>query len=115
MLTAISLPVDLTQSNQQQQEILLNLFNAELDKWEKRWNILFEKSKTTHRLSNYFITPFHEMYLADRVLHSIPGPMPSVSIPILRFPHEIVHQLFAITNHAVLSDNWGKTGTMAVL
>jgi hypothetical protein len=52
MLTPISFPVDLTQSNQQQQEILLNLFNAELDKWEKRWNIVFEKSKKTHRLSN---------------------------------------------------------------
>jgi hypothetical protein len=55
------------------------------------------------------------MFPADRVLYSIPGPVPSVSISILRLPHEIVYQLFAITDHVILSDNWSKTGAMAVL
>lgn len=38
------LEIDVSSGNQQQQEMLLHLFDTDLDKWEKRWNDVFEKT-----------------------------------------------------------------------
>jgi hypothetical protein len=42
---------DLSPSNQQQYEVLLRIFNTDLDDWEKKWNAIFEKRRCSPPLN----------------------------------------------------------------
>jgi hypothetical protein len=49
------LDIDSTSSTQQQHEMLLNMFNTDLDKWESKWRYIFDKCKPN--------APYHISYL----------------------------------------------------
>lgn len=100
------LDIDSSSSNQQQHEMLLNMFNTDLDKWESKWGDVFNKCMSNN--PDYAHGP-------NLIPDSVSRTLPPVLVSILRAAYKIIHQLFATADHVGSYDGSGQAFIMALL